>query len=336
MQAVILNAFGDAENLVDAPLTSRACGPGDVRISVKAVSFNPIDYQLRAGPAGNLHLPYILGFDIAGIITEIGAAVIGLSPGDDVMAYLGGPAMAGGYADEVVVPAAFVAPKPRNIGFAEAAAIPLTGLTALQSLRRAGAGPTTSLLVAGAAGGAGSWMIRVAQARGVTRITATAGREESRRYLSEELGVGADRLIDHRDEGGRTAAAIAANGGRRYDIAVDCAGAAMTRLCCEAIALNGHVVSIVNGPAKEVEELLFERSAAFHSELVYAAAEYGTAADWLAYGRDLAELAQWIEADRLLLPRITVLGQFNAGIAREAHRMLESGKTLGKLVATLP
>ncbi len=338
MRVVELRDFGGPENFADAERPSRGCGPAEVRIEVKAVSFSPIDYQLRQRPYGKAVLPLVLGFDVAGIITEAGEAVGDLRPGDAVIAYLGGPSMAGGYASEVVVPRSLVAGKPRNLDFAAAAAIPLTGLTALQCLRRTHITPQQSLLVTGAAGGAGSWVVRVAQALGVTRISATAGRAESRLYLEQEVGLSVDRLIDHH---GATRAKLAvractANGGASYDVAIDCFGGAMTHLCCDTIGFAGQVVSIVNGADASVEETLFDQSATYHSELVYAAAETGDPAHMAIYARQLAELCALIESGKLQLPRIANLGLLSAATVANAHRQLADGRTIGKLVAVLP
>ena len=107
----------------------------------------------------------------------------------------------------------------------------------------------------------------------------------------------------------------------------------MTHLCCETIGLGGHVVSIVNGPDPSVEEVLFDRSATFHSELVYAAAETGDPIRYGIYARQLAELAALIERQVLHLPRLTDLGPLSAATVAEAHRSLANGKTIGKLVA---
>jgi NADPH:quinone reductase-like Zn-dependent oxidoreductase len=335
MRGVVLTAYGSADHLEDAELLMPECGLGDIRIAVKAVSFNPIDYQLAASPYGSAKLPVVLGFDVAGLVAEVGAAVLDLKIGDEVMAYLGGPSMAGGYAEHAVAPRGMVALKPRNIGFAEAAAIPLTALTGLQCLRRARIGPGQSLLVAGAAGGAGSWVALIAQVLGVTRIAATAGRGESRAYLSDEIGISPKRLIDYRD-GTRedlAARAIAANDGALYDVCVDCAGDAMTHLCCDVVDIDGHVVSIVNGPDASDENPLFDKSATFHSELIYAAAESGDPARYEVYAQQLAELTGWIESGALRLPRIADLGPLSTTTVREAHRQLAAGRTIGKLVA---
>lgn len=335
MRVIELSEFGGPENLREATRHGPVCGPMDIRIAVRAVSFNPIDYKLRQRAYDSARLPLVLGFDVAGTVTETGQEVSDIARGDAVMAYLGGPSMAGGYASEVVVPRALAGLKPRNIGFAEAAAIPLTALTALQCLKRTGIAPSQSLLVTGAAGGVGSWVILIARALGVTRISATAGRTESAAYLHEECNLPAGRIIDYYDTTSAelTARTLAANDGAFYDVAIDCAGGLMTHLSCETIGLGGHVVSIVNGPDPSVEEVLFDRSATFHSELVYAAAETGDPARYGVYARQLAELAALIERQALRLPRLTDLGPLSAASVAEAHRLLAGGKTIGKLVA---
>src|SRR6266700_1312365 len=140
MRAVMLTAFGDKEGLVERSAEIPRPGAGDVLIRNHAIGFNPIDYQIRQTGFEEIQAPIILGFDVAGVVESVGADVTNIRPGDEVMAWLGGRSVAGGYAEYSRVPAMLTARKPRSLSFAQAAAVPLAGLTALRSLQRSGCG----------------------------------------------------------------------------------------------------------------------------------------------------------------------------------------------------
>jgi NADPH:quinone reductase-like Zn-dependent oxidoreductase len=342
MRAVILERFGGAENLVDATLPMPAVGADDVLIRIKAAGFNPTDYQLRQGGHPSLTPPVVLGRDVAGVIAACGANVRDLQPGDAVFANLV-PRWLGGYAEYVAAPSWFVTPKPASLSFAEAASVPVAAMTALCALRRARPDAGKALLVAGGAGGVGSWAIGLAKAFGVARIVTTGGSEASRVYIRDVLGIDAARILDYRgrSRASLAAAAIAANGGL-FEIALDCVGGAMTHLCCDVVDFEGDVVSVVNGPkdqshgiAEADEDPLFDRSAAFHFEMISAIAYAAPPERQAVYRQRLGEIAGLIARGAVRLPSVTTIGPLSAATVREAHRRLESGHTIGKLVATV-
>lgn len=343
MRAVVLEKFGGPEGLVDGTLPMPAVGPQDVLIRVKAVGFNPTDYQLRQSGHPDLTPPIVLGRDVSAIVEACGHEVTALRRGDAVYAYLA-RRRPGGYAEFAAVPHWFVAAKPASLSHLEAASIPVAGLTALRSLRRAHLSPGKSLLVAGGAGGVGSWVIGLARALGLTRIVTTAGSEASRGYLKDVLGIADGCIVDYRgrSRADLAAAAVAANNGQLFDITLDCVGGAMTHLCCDAIGFEGDVVSIVHGPRDQShgadeadEDNLFDKAAAFHFELCSALAYYAPTARHAIYGDLLRELTALIDGGQIEVPTVTNLGRLSAAVVREAHRRLESGHTIGKLVATV-
>jgi len=344
MRTVSLIRFGGADNLVDAEAPLPTPRPRDVLLQVRALGFNPVDFQTRQSGFETLEAPIVLGFEVAGVVEDVGSDVAGLQRGDQVMAWLGGPSMAGGYAEYVAVPAAFVTRKPERLSFVEAASVPLAGLTALRSLRRSRLAASRSLLVAGGAGGVGSWTILLARALGAGRIVTTAGSDASRQYLRDHLGLADDQIVRYPglSRGELASAVRAANGGALYDIAVDCVGGNMTSLCCDVIEFEGSVVSLVNAPKDNShpeeladEEALFSRSAAFHFELVFAQAEYGSPQLYAPYTEQLGFLSDLIAAGSAVLPKVTNVGSLSAETVRAAHRMLETGHTRGKLVAVV-
>src|SRR3954468_18499831 len=99
MKAVSLTAFGDSKNFADVESPLPAVGATDVLIRVKAVGFNPIDYQVRTSGFDDLAAPVVLGFEVSGIVEGVGSSVSNVAVGDKVMAWLGGPSVAGGYAE---------------------------------------------------------------------------------------------------------------------------------------------------------------------------------------------------------------------------------------------
>jgi len=345
MKTVSLTAFGDSANFVDAespPPTVRAT---DVLIRIKAVGFNPIDYQVRTSGFEKLAAPIVLGFEVSGIVESVGPRASKLAVGDKVMAWLGGPSLAGGYAEFAAVPEDFVVRMPPNLTYAQAAAVPIGALTALRSLQRAGLSPEKSLLVAGGSGGVGSWAILLAAAMGHSKVVTTAGSGRSAQYIEEQLGVPDTRIVRYKGLSRRALAAeaIRLNDGALFDITLDCVGDGMTRFCCDTVDFGGMVVSIVNGPRASDdgdhladEDILFNKSASFHFELIFAQTEYAPGRSTESYSKDLQQIATLIATGPLRLPKIVEMGTLSAETVRAAHRALETGHTTGKLVATLP
>ena len=167
MRAIALDAFGPAEDLALRELPEPKVGPDSVLIRVRAAGVTPVDAQIRQGAldaAFPHHFPLIPGWDVAGVVEAVGPAVVDLEPGDEVYAYARKTEIAEGtYAELVSLPAGMVARKPRKLSFAEAAAIPLAGLTAYQALTEAlGVVRHETLLVTAASGGVGSAIQRLA------------------------------------------------------------------------------------------------------------------------------------------------------------------------------
>lgn len=186
MKAVVYREFGgpDALEITDVP--EPRVGPDWVKISVRAVSVNPVDWKLAAGHLDALletHFPSIPGWDVAGVVEQVGPAVRKFAPGDEVYGYVRKDTVhAGTYAEKVAAPLRTVALKPKNLDFAHAAAVPLAGLTAYQTLihdLHIKSGET--VLIHAAAGGVGSFAVQIAIAQGA-RVIGTAS-EENHDYL---------------------------------------------------------------------------------------------------------------------------------------------------------
>ncbi|AUX47650.1 uncharacterized protein SOCE26_091720 [Sorangium cellulosum] len=346
MRAILLREFGGVEHFYEAELPAPAVRAGDVLVRVRAASFNPVDYKRRAGHFGGA-LPLALGHDAAGVVEAVGEGVSGLSAGDEVCAFLGdsrGPQSNGGYAELVAVPAQLVARKPAGLSWTEAAAVPTAGLSAYEAIvRHAALSRGQSVLITGASGGVGSFAVPLCLRLGAASIVATAGSERSAAYLAE-LGVAKESVISHR---GATPAelaerAIAANGGRRFDVALDLVGGDMKRLACEAVGFGGRVVTLVEEPEERAfpvfdgqKSPLFARSASLHFEMLGARAASGGPADWEIYREELSALLALIESGQIRSVRTEDLGALSVETVREGHRRLEAGGVQGKLAMTV-
>ena len=194
MRAIAEVRFGGPITLMDLPAPE--IGTGEVLIRVRAAGVNPFDWKVADGALEGERkhrFPLILGFDAAGVVERVGAEVTGLAEGDEVYGYLFKPVVGGGaYADYVSAPASIVAKKPKSVGFAEAAALPTPGLTAMDLVDAADPREGETVLVVGATGGVGSYAVQLAARRG-TRVIATA-RKANAAYVRE---LGASETIDH-------------------------------------------------------------------------------------------------------------------------------------------
>lgn len=197
MKAMRFHEFGSSEVLryedVDRPVP----GAGQVLVRVAATSFNPVDDHIRAGVLADMipiSLPYVPGIDLAGTIAELGADVTGLEVGDRVVAMLPLDS-AGGAAEYVVAPAESLAPAPRTVELADAAALPLTGLAAWQTaFELAELKPGQTVLVNGAGGAVGSLVVQLAVDAG-SHVVAVDAPQHAGRLRS----YGADRVVDPLD-----------------------------------------------------------------------------------------------------------------------------------------
>jgi NADPH:quinone reductase len=342
MRAILLTAFGSAEHFSLAELPRPEPQPGEVRIRIHAAAFNPTDYQRRQNTRTANMLPLILGIDVAGIVDAVGSGVTTFAVGDEVYTYLlGGGKTGGGYAEYVCRLVDFVAHKPRNLSFGQAAAVVTAGLTACQCLEQVQLHPGEPLLVAGGSGGVGTMMIHLARHAGAGPIFTTAGSERSASYLTETLGIPRQQVLFYaglrRDQ--LAERLRAQNSGQLFRIAIDCVGGAMTGLCCDVVDFEGHIISIVQGPRddshppeEDDENRLFNRSAAFHFVMASVRGTFGGPETWSLYGRQLAALADLLESGAIPPPPITEVGGLSVETVRRAHALLEAGHVQGKLV----
>jgi NADPH2:quinone reductase len=309
-------------------------GPHDLLVRVEALAVNPVDTKVRATlPAPGERAgrpPRLLGWDAAGTVEAVGSAVQHLAAGDRVW-FAGDISRPGCYAEKVLVEEAICARRPTNLEPAAAAALPLTGLTAWEALFERlgldadGADAGRSLLILGGAGGVGSIAIQLARRAGL-EVIASASRPESQAWCRE---LGASQVVDHRQE---LAPQLAALGHREVDAIANFSDTdAYWAAMAELIRPQGAIVAIVGNRQPLDLNLLKAKSASFHWEFVFTRPQFRTP-DRGRQGEILARLAALVEAGELRSTARTHLGPISAAGIGQAHRLLEEGRSIGKIV----
>lgn len=322
-----------ADSLVDVTLDRPTPGPRDLLVEVRAISVNPVDTKIRAGggPGGPQGTGRVIGWDAAGVVVAVGAGVTLFSPGDEVY-YAGALDRSGSYAEAQLVDERIVGRKPASLGFAAAAALPLTTITAWEMLfdrlkirigKPADAG---SLLILGGAGGVGSIATQLARRLTGLTVIATASRPETQAWSRD---MGAHHVIDH---GRPIAAQVRAivPGGVTHVLALTRVEEHFDEIV-EALAPQGALVLIEN-PASPLEiTKLKPKSISLHWEFMFTRTRYETA-DMGEQGRLLNEVADLVDAGLIRSTMQADLGPINATNLKRAHALVESGKTIGKIV----
>ncbi|MFG2874440.1 NADP-dependent oxidoreductase [Streptomyces sp. NPDC048337] len=201
MRAMAYETYGGTEVLSETRLPVPKFGPGEVLVRVKCAAVNPVDWTVMAGKLDGLmdvFFPVVPGWDVSGTVERVGLDVPEYSEGDEVMAYARKDYIRGGtFAEFVTVPVRALAHKPASLGWAEAAGLPLAGLTAYQLLTRLGTGKDDTVLIHGAAGGVGSLGVQIARALGARVIGTASPRNHDRlRELGAEPVAYGDGLAE--------------------------------------------------------------------------------------------------------------------------------------------
>lgn len=249
---MVIERFGGAKELTLVELPTPVPRDTEVLVEIAYTSVNPVDWKIREGYLKNLiphKFPLILGWDAAGTIHSVGKNANGFKPGDRVFAYCRKPDVQWGtYAEFIALESAAVAKMPKNLSFAQSAAIPLVGLTAWQALFDfAGLKRGEKLLVHAGAGGVGGMAIQFARVTGAIVTTTASLRNHS--YVKE---LGASHVIDYSKENLSLAAKKICPTG--YDVVFDCVGGATLRASYELVGVGGRLVSIVDPPDTRVAE----------------------------------------------------------------------------------
>jgi NADPH:quinone reductase-like Zn-dependent oxidoreductase len=307
MKAVRIHEFGgtDVLRLEDLPRPEPELG--EVLIEICAASVNPVDYKIREGrypPIREANLPMTLGRDAAGVIAAVHAHVEGFVAGDEV--YLMLPQDRGGYAEWATAPAEACAKKPKTLDMVQAASVPLAALTAWQGLFTYGdLKDGQRVLIHGASGGVGPFAVQFAKARGAYVFATTSG--DTRDFVE---GLGADRVIDYRDERFEDIASD-------LDLVYDLIGGETEARSWQTLKRGGRLISTVHEP-----------DAAKAAAAGVSARRYTAQPD----GGQLAEIAKLIDSHMV---KVTVERVFPLGEAGEAERHLQDDHVTGKVVLDL-
>lgn len=319
-----------ADSLIDLELPTPELRPHDLLVRVEAVSVNPVDVKLRTAAVPPEGTARILGFDAAGIVEEVGTAVTRFRKGDAVF-YAGALDRPGTNAELHAVDERIVGPKPASLSFAEAAALPLTALTAWELLfdrLRVPYGTKVcddAILIVNGAGGVGSILTQIARRLTGLTVIATASRPETRDWC---LSMGAHHVIDHREPLDRGLKSIGIPQVRYVAslTATDRHHAAIL----ESLAPQG-ALALIDDP-KSFDIVPFKRkSLSVHWELMFTRSLFQTP-DMAEQHRILAEVSALVDSGVLRTTLREQLGTITAANLRRAHALLESGTSIGKAV----
>jgi zinc-binding alcohol dehydrogenase family protein len=322
----------DAEALTDVTIDRPEPKGHDLRVAVKAVSVNPVDTKVRrraAPPAGGVK---ILGYDAAGVVDAVGPQVGLFKPGDEVF-YAGSSERPGTNAEFHLVDERIVGRKPKSLNFTQAAAMPLTTITAWELLfdrlevRRGKTKEPRALLVIGGAGGVGSMLVQLASRLTGLTVIATASRPETRDWC---LKLGAHHVVDHSKP---LAAELKAIGHPQVALV---AGLTETDqhypAIVEVIAPQGKFALIDNPTSLDVSKLK-AKSASLHWESMFTRSTFATP-DMDAQHKLLDEVAALVDAGVIVTTLAQEIAPINAANLRRAHALIESGRSRGKVVLT--
>ena len=320
----------DPQALQDIELPEPVAGPRDLLVEVKAISVNPVDTKVRQNAQPDAGTAKVLGWDVAGVVKAVGSDVSLFKVGDKVF-YAGSIARPGANSERHVVDERIVGHMPNSLSFADAAALPLTAITAWDLLfERLGIAQGKTdlhqrLLIVGAAGGVGSILTQLARQLTGLKVIGSASRPETQAWVRE---LGADVIVDHRQP---LSEALKQAG---IDAVTHVASLTQTdqhlAQLVEALAPQGKL-ALIDDPKTLDITLLKRKSLSLHWEFMYTRSLFETP-DMIEQHHLLNRVAELIDAGTL---RTTVgehFGTINASNLRRAHALLESGKSKGKIV----
>lgn len=323
----------EAESFIDITIDKPIPSGHDLLVKIAAISVNPVDFKVRQNSAKDkvLDNPKVIGFDAAGVVEAVGDAVTLFKPGDEVY-YAGDITRAGSNAEYQLVDERIVGKKPKSLSMEEAAAMPLTSLTAWELLfdrmRINEKDKGKSILIIGGAGGVGSIAIQLARKiAGLTVIT-TASRPETSAWAKEQ---GADLVVNHKDLVNEVRNA----GFNQVDFIIDLVDTnGYWDAMAELIKPQGRIASITGSQAPIVLLKLKTKSVAFFWESMFTRSTFETE-DMIEQHHILNKVSGLLDNDTLKTTLNETWQGLNADNIKKAHQQLESGKTIGKLVIKL-
>ncbi|WP_314038393.1 NADP-dependent oxidoreductase [Dietzia sp. CH92] len=308
MRAVQQQSLGEPDVLAVVDLPKPTPRTNEVLVRVEAASVNPTDWKHRGNGGFLGEPPFVLGWDLSGVVEEVGIGVARFAPGDEVFGMLSYPFGHGAHAEYVAAPAAWFAPKPPSLDHVQAAALPLVSLTAWQALvENADIQPGQRVLIHAAAGGVGHVAVQIAKARGAHVIgTASSAKHD---FLRE---IGVDEPIDYREVD--IAEAVS-----DVDAVLDTIGGTTSLASLRTLKPGGVVVSILPVGSDDFYRQAEQLGVRAIRMLVDSSRH------------DLVSITELVEKGEL---RATIADVFPLEQAAEAHRRGETGRTTGKMVLT--
>lgn len=323
-------SIGADTALLDIELPRPEPSGRDILVEVKAVSVNPVDTKVRRSVTPADGQWKVLGWDAAGLVVATGPDAILFRPGDEVF-YAGAIDRPGTNAEYHLVDERIVGRKPRSIGFAEAAALPLTAITAWEMLfdrldvNRPVAAGANALVVIGGAGGVGSIAIQLARRLTDLTVIATASRPETRQWAES---LGAHHVVDHRAPLAAQVAALGI-GAPGFVFSTTNSGDHLAEIV-ELIAPQGRF-GLIDDPAALDAMPLKRKSISLHWELMFTRSLFGTP-DIEAQHRLLDRVSEMVDAGEVASTIGDHFGAINAANLRRAHALIETGTAKGKIV----
>jgi NADPH:quinone reductase-like Zn-dependent oxidoreductase len=315
MRAVVIDGYGRSDRLQIRDVEWPRPGAGQALVRVQAAAINPLDGKIRRGElkyVKPVRFPWIPGYDVAGVVEEVGPEVDAFEPGDAVHALL---PQAGGCAEYAVVDQTAAAMIPDGLSFEEAAAVPVAGLTAWQALvERGELAQGERVLINGGAGGVGHFAVQIAAALGALVTAAASGRNQD--FLRQ---LGAQRTIDYecddftRDE-------------ETFDVVFDAAGTSSFAACDLILGDGGVFVTTRVGPG------IFVASVVSNLRSLFGPARRALSIVVQPKGKDLAEIDALILRGKV---RPHVERVFPLEEIRAAHEAIETGHSRGKIVVRM-
>jgi NADPH:quinone reductase len=316
--------------LVDLDLPEPVAEGRDLLVEVRAVSVNPVDTKVRKRRGAEGDTPVVLGWDAAGVVRAVGPEVIGFSPGDKVY-YAGAIQRPGSNAQLHLVDSRIAATKPATLGWAEAAALPLTAITAWETLfdrldvEKPVPGAAPAVLIIGGAGGVGSIAVQLLRARTDLIVIATASRPETQDWVRE---MGAHHVIDHSKPLAEQVAALGI-GAPGLVFSTTHTDTHLAEIA-ELIAPQGRL-ALIDDP-KALDILAFKQKAvSVHWELMFTRPMFETP-DMTEQGTLLDAVAKLVDKGEIRSTLTERLSPINAANLKRAHALIESGKARGKVV----
>lgn len=322
--------IADDNSLVDIDLPRPTPSGRDLLVEIKAISVNPADTKVRANARPEADSWKVLGWDAAGIVVEAGPEASLFKPGDEVF-YAGSITRPGTYAEFHVVDERIVGRKPKSLGWAEAAALPLTAITAWETLfdrldvkGRTVPGAAPAILIIGGAGGVGSITIQLARKLTDLTVIATASRPETRAWATD---LGAHHVVDHSKSLAKEIVALGI-GAPAFVFSTNNSEQHLAEIV-ELIAPQGRFALIDDPAALDINPFK-RKSVSAHWEFMFTRSMFGTA-DIAEQGALLNEISRLVDDGTIRTTLAENFGPINATNLKRAHALIESGRAKGKI-----